>query len=191
LSTCRAPEFSFEFREKPLATSFEEMTSPRTIKSHLPVQLLPDEVWTKNPKLIHISRDPKDVAISFFHLSNAFCLNPSTLEDFLEDFLSDAVIYTPYREYVLNYLNLPDYKNILYLTYEEMSADLDATIQKVGKFLGKSVSNENAEKIKDYLKFENMKSKVLKFNFYSFQILKFSPLKIAKQMTTNLLTRCG
>jgi len=135
------------------------MTSPRTLKSHLPVQLLPDEVWSKKPKLIHISRDPKDVAISFFHLSNAFSINPSTLEDYLEDFLSDAVIYTPYREYVLNYLNLPDYENILYLTYEEMSADLDATIQKVGDFLGKTVSVENAEKIKEYLKFENMKSK--------------------------------
>jgi len=123
------------------------------------VQLLPDEVWTKKPKLIHISRDPKDVAISFFHLSNAFSPNPSTLEDYLEDFLSDAVSFTPYREYVWNYLNLPDYENILYLTYEEMSADLDGTIQKVGEFLGKNVSDENAEKIKDYLKFENMKSK--------------------------------
>ena len=160
--TCRAPEFSFEFREKPLVNSFEEMTSPRTIKCHLPVQLLPDEVWTKKPKLVHISRDPKDAAISLYYLQNDFSPVSFKLEDFLEDFLSDGIMYAPYREYVWNYLNLPDYENILYLTDEEMSADLDGTIQKVGKFLGKIVSNENAEKIKDYLKFENMKSKLLK-----------------------------
>ena len=153
------PDWSFKLREKPLAQSFEDMKSPRTMKCHLPVQLLPDEVWIKKPKLIHIRRDPKDVATSHYHLANAFSPNPMKLEDYLEDFLSDGILYTPYRENVWNYLNLPDYENILYLTYEEMSVDLEGTIVKVAEFLGKTVSSENAEKIKDYLKFENMKSK--------------------------------
>ena len=142
-----------------MVTSFEEMSSPRTIKSHLPVQFLPDEIWTKKPKLIHISRDPKDAVISLYYLINDFSPVPMKLEDFLEDFLSDNIIYCPYRENLLNLLNLPDYKNILYLTYEDMSADLDGAIQKVGKFLEKTVSDENVVKIKDYLNFEKMRSK--------------------------------
>ena len=142
-----------------MVTSFEEMSSPRTIKSHLPVQFLPDEIWTKKPKLFHISRDPKDTVISLFYLLKDFSPTPIKLEDFLEDFLSDDVMYCPYRENLWNYLNLPNYENILYLTYEDMSTDLDVSIQKVAKFLGKTVSDENADRIKDYLKFENMKSK--------------------------------
>ena len=155
--TFRTPEWSFQLRKKPLATSFEDMKSPRTFKCHLPVQLRPGEVWTKKPKLLHISRDPKDVAVSDYHLMKNFSPVPLKIEDFLEDFLSDALMYTPYREYIWNYLNLPGYENILYLTYEAMSADLEGTIQKVADFLGKELTKENMDKIKEYLKFDNMK----------------------------------
>ena len=135
------------------------MSNPRTIKSHLPVQFLPDEIWTKKPKLIHISRDPKDAVISLYYLINDFSPVPIKLEDFLDDFLSDNVLYCPYRENLWNYLNLPDYENILHLTYEDMTADIDGAIQKVAKFLGKTMSDQNSAKINDYLDFENMKSK--------------------------------
>ena len=142
-----------------MVTSFEEMSSPRTIKSHLPVQFLPDEIWTKKPKLLFIHRDPKDTVISFYHLLSYFSPVPIKLEDFLDDFLSDNVLYCPYRENLWNYLNLPDYENILHLTYEDMTADIDGAIQKVAKFLGKTMSDQNSAKINDYLDFENMKSK--------------------------------
>lgn len=144
-----------------MAKSFQDMKSPRTMKCHLPVQLLPDEIWTKKPKLLHISRDPKDVAVSDYHLMKNFSSVPIKIEDFLEDFLDDAVMYSPYREYVWNYLNLPGYENILYLTYEKMSADLEGTIQMVADFLGKELTKENMEKIKEYLKFDNMKGEFL------------------------------
>ena len=91
----RIPEFSLKYREKTLATSLEEMPSPRLMKSHLPVQLLPEEIWTKKPKLLFINRDPKDVAISHYHLLNSFSPTSFGLEDYLEDFLSDAVMYSP------------------------------------------------------------------------------------------------
>lgn len=161
----RIPDWSFKWRENKFAHSLEEMKSPRLMKSHLPVQLLPDEIWKKKPKLFHISRQVKDVAVSQYHLLLSSYSVDFTFEDYLEDFLADNVIYSPYRENLWNYLNLPDYENILYLTYEEMSADLDGTIQKVSKFLGKFVSDENAEKIKDYLKFENMKGEHIFVNY--------------------------
>lgn len=149
-------------RKKPFANSIEELPSPRIIKSHLPVQFLPDQIWTIKPKIIFNSRDPKDNVISFYHLLNSYSPVPLILEEFLYKFISDDLVYTPYREYIWNYLNLPDYKNLLCLTYEEMSANLDETIKKVADFLGKTVSAENAEIIKTYLKFENMKEKFAK-----------------------------
>lgn len=135
------------------------MKSPRSIKCHLPVQLLPDEFWTKKPKSFYISRDPKDVVVSQYHLSNAFSSDTVKLEDFLDYFMADKIVHGPYRENMWNYVNLPDNENICYLTYEEMSSDLDGAIKKIADFLGKTVSVENADRIKDYLKFENMKSK--------------------------------
>lgn len=58
-----------ELREK----RFEELDtipSPRLIKSHLlsPAYLLPKELWTVRPKLIHMNRDIKDIAVSYYHI---------------------------------------------------------------------------------------------------------------------------
>jgi hypothetical protein len=33
----------------------------------LPASLLPEQIWEKKPKIIHVSRNPKDVAVSFYH----------------------------------------------------------------------------------------------------------------------------
>ncbi|XP_031637530.1 sulfotransferase 1E1-like [Contarinia nasturtii] len=54
-------------------TEFEKLNnaiSPRVIKSHLPPHLLPVELWTVRPKIVYIARNPKDVAISLFHMLN-------------------------------------------------------------------------------------------------------------------------
>ncbi|KAG5667159.1 hypothetical protein PVAND_015156 [Polypedilum vanderplanki] len=54
------------------ADYMDKMPRPRIFKSHLPVQFLPDQNWTVKPKIIHIHRDVKDVAISFYHLRKKF-----------------------------------------------------------------------------------------------------------------------
>lgn len=157
--------FSFVLRRDPIANSLDEMPSPRVIRTHLPVQLLPDEIWLKKPKIIYISRDVKDVAVSWYHHVNhtgELEVKPGTIEIelFFENFLNDKVGFAPYRENLLNYLNLPDYDNIHYLTYESMSTDIDATIKNIAKFLGKTILIENEKRLKEHLKFSSMKSKL-------------------------------
>ncbi|XP_070509000.1 luciferin sulfotransferase-like [Chironomus tepperi] len=136
----------------------DDLPRPRTFKSHMPVQLLPDDVWIKKPKLIYIYRNVKDVAVSFYHFSKDYYNYPYTLDEFLQYFLDDAIESAPYREHVLDFLNIPDYENILYLTYESVTGDMDSNIDKVARFLGKEVSEENKEKLKDHLNFKKIKS---------------------------------
>ena len=133
----------------------------------MPVQLLPDDVWTKKPKLIYISRNVKDVAVSFYHFSIDYYNYPYTFDEFLQCFLDDALESTPYREHVLNYMNIPDYKNILYLTYESVTGNMDLYIDKVAAFLEKQITEENKEKLKDHLSFKNIKGEItLSCNYY-------------------------
>lgn len=137
-------------------STFDVISKPRTIRTHLPVQLLPDEVWNKKPKIIYVSRHPKDVAIStYYFFKNYGCVQ--SLSTFLENFLNDEGFLSPYREHRLNYWNIPDYPKILYLTYELITLDIDAAIRKVSDFLEVSISNDNFEKLKDHLKFDKMK----------------------------------
>ena len=41
--------------------------TPRHIKSHLPGQLLPPQVWEKRVKIVYVVRNPKDVVVSLYH----------------------------------------------------------------------------------------------------------------------------
>lgn len=156
------PIYSLKLREKRLGESIDDMPSPRLIKTHLPVQFLPDELWIKKPKIFYICRDVKDVAISYYHLLRDSHSTTDCLEDFMEDFLNDRNLYAPYRETRQNYLNIPHYENIMYLTYEGMSVDLDGNINNIAKFLGKSITIEKRRELKEHLKFENMKSEIFK-----------------------------
>lgn len=44
-------------------------SSPRLLHSHLPPHLLPKQIWSVRPKVIYIYRNPKDAAISRFHMT--------------------------------------------------------------------------------------------------------------------------
>lgn len=57
-------EFIQNFYDEKVTKTYDDLERPRTLKTHMPVQFLPDQIWEKNPKIIHISRDVKDVALS-------------------------------------------------------------------------------------------------------------------------------
>ncbi|KXJ77353.1 hypothetical protein RP20_CCG007779 [Aedes albopictus] len=67
--------------EGPLPMDFE--SSPRFVKSHLPVALLPDQIWTVRPKMVYIRRNPKsDLKGTLRQVCSFF--NKSYSEDQLE-----------------------------------------------------------------------------------------------------------
>jgi hypothetical protein len=141
------------------STKLDEMSRPRTLKSHLPIQFLPEEIWQKKPKLIHISRDPRDVVVSWFHFTKNMWRTPAKIDEFVDEFISGRAMYCPYDEHVINFLNMEDYPHVLHLTYEWVTSNIDEAIIKVGKFLGKSISDINFTKLKEHLKFDSMKRK--------------------------------
>lgn len=144
-------------RKGKIMNTAHSLSRPRLMRTHFPVQLLPDDLWVKKPRIIHCSREAKDVAVSNYHFGKHYDVS-LTLKDSLDNFINDKHFYGPYREHCLNYRNIPDYQNILYLTYESVIRDIDEAIQNVAEFLKVKVSKENARMLKEYLKFDNMKS---------------------------------
>ena len=41
--------------------------SPRILNTHLAVTCLPEQIISKNTKIIHVMRNPKDIVTSYYH----------------------------------------------------------------------------------------------------------------------------
>lgn len=55
------------------------------------------------------------------------------------------------------FYRMKDRKNIIFITYEEMQADLRATIRRTAKFFDKELSMEDIELLNDHLQPEQMR----------------------------------
>jgi len=134
----------------------DTLPSPRHLKSHLPVGLLPSQIWTVKPRIIYVSRGRKDNAISYYNHYKKVHLSNVTKVDFMETFLEDQVIFSPQHNHVKDFWFLRNEENVLFLTYEEMKRDLFEVLIKTSKFLGKNYSEEQLRELEQFLSFESM-----------------------------------
>lgn len=136
----------------------DQAPSPRIIKSHFPPNLLPIELWTVRPKIIYITRNPKDTAISNYHmLCNDFNNFNGTIEEYFDLFLNDNTWYAPFNAHVINFWQLRHLDHFLFLTYEELSADRVKEIKKISDFLECPHSDEDFKLLSEYVSFDNMR----------------------------------
>ncbi|KAI9564852.1 hypothetical protein GHT06_008593 [Daphnia sinensis] len=136
----------------------EELESPRLIKTHLPLDLLPPQL-TETCKVVYVARNPKDVIVSYYyhHKLIKFHYFDGDLESFARWFMNDQVWYAPFFGQVLAaWEKAKNDPNVLFLFYEDLKKDLEGQIRKVAQFLGKSLTDEQLGKLVHHLTFENL-----------------------------------
>ncbi|XP_065109599.1 sulfotransferase 2B1-like isoform X2 [Paramisgurnus dabryanus] len=140
-----------------LALNLEQRPSPRIFATHLHHRMMNESFFKIKPRVIYVLRNPKDVFTSAFHYYGiaTFMVKPGTQDEFMEKFLDGKVMFGSWFDHVKGWLNAEE--PILHLFYEEMIADLKGSVEKIAKFLGKSLSQEVIEKIADHCVFKNMK----------------------------------
>ncbi|XP_014679064.1 PREDICTED: sulfotransferase 1C4-like [Priapulus caudatus] len=157
-----------KLKKLPECPDWEARPSPRLFKTHMNFQLLPTQIVkrTKTPKIVYVSRNPKDTAVSFYHFTKGFDLSPmgmhndfanSTFPEFYKYYMQGKCNYGEYWQHQVDFWKHRHWENILFVKYEDMKKDLKGEVRRVTNFLGKNLSEEKIDKIVEATTFSSMK----------------------------------
>ncbi|XP_049544061.1 luciferin sulfotransferase-like [Anopheles darlingi] len=136
----------------------EDAPRPRHIQCHLPLALLPRQIWTIRPRLIYCARNPKDATVSFYHHYRHIHGYQGSKEDFLEAMLADQVLFGPQIPHTLDFWTVRQEMNILFIHFEDMKLDMKSVLRRVCKYFGKSYTDDQLSELERHLSFDVMKN---------------------------------
>ena len=143
---------SVALRDAPLVGE----TPTRIIKTHLPTKLCP---YSEQAKYIYVTRHPVSCFASIVDY-NRTLLGPLMPEiDKMADwFCSDRMYWLPWPEHVSGWWKwTQNRENVLFIHYEEMTANFAAILDRVGSFLGYQLTADEKQRVSEKCSFQYMK----------------------------------
>ncbi|GJQ69021.1 hypothetical protein Trydic_g6193 [Trypoxylus dichotomus] len=135
----------------------KNMRSPRTIRSHLPLHLLPVQLKTIRPKIIYMTRNPKDVWCSYYSLMQAFFNYDKLFDEASVLFCEGKIGVGCPIEHALPFWNRRNEPHVLFLNYEDVRMNSKATIKLIADFLDRPLKLKQIVDINNHVSLENMK----------------------------------
>ncbi|XP_028843538.1 cytosolic sulfotransferase 3-like isoform X2 [Denticeps clupeoides] len=135
-------------------------TSPRLIKTHLPVQLVPKSFWEQNCRIVYVARNAKDNLVSYFHFDRMNMGQPEAGDwnSYVEKFMDGKIVFGPWYDHVNGWWEKKQrYSNLLYLFFEDLVEDTGRELERICSFLGLSTAVEEKERIREGVQFDTMK----------------------------------
>ncbi|XP_056896915.1 cytosolic sulfotransferase 3-like [Takifugu flavidus] len=136
-------------------------TSPRIMKTHLPVHLIPKSVWEKNCRIVYVARNAKDSVVSYYHFERMTVIfpEPGDWDSYLKRFMAGKMMFGSWYDHVNNWWKRKQsYSNVHFMFYEDLIENTGREIEKLSTFLGLSPSSEEMERIIDLVQFDKMKT---------------------------------
>ncbi|XP_041941908.1 cytosolic sulfotransferase 3-like isoform X1 [Alosa sapidissima] len=161
----------------PIGTELADQlsTSPRLIKTHLPVQLIPKGFWEQNCRMVYVARNAKDNAVSYFHFDrmNMVQPEPGDWNSYIEKFMEGKTVFGPWYDHVTGWWEKKQtYSNILYIFYEDLIEDTGREMERLCSFLGLSTTAEERESIRGGVQFDAMKANPMA-NYSTIPVMDF------------------
>jgi hypothetical protein len=116
-----------------------QRAEPRGFKSHLSYSSVP-----KGARYIVAFREPKDAFLSMYRFMEGWFMEPGAvpIADFAQDWMARTAVGADYWNHLLSWWGERDNPNVLILTYEQMSAEPQATVRRVAAFSGLALDDE-------------------------------------------------
>ncbi|CAH3031898.1 unnamed protein product [Pocillopora meandrina] len=154
-----------EFSTSPILGEFADIAkvpSPRLMKSHLSYSIIPKGSSDgAKCKYIYIARNPKDVAVSYFHFTVSLASFGNGYNGPWEIFpmlycISLTVGWNKWNDHVLGWWKHKDDPNVLFLKYEDLKKDLPSQVRLTANFLNKPLSEDIINRITEQCSFNGM-----------------------------------
>ncbi|NXI34066.1 ST2B1 Sulfotransferase, partial [Galbula dea] len=141
----------------------QDSATRRLITTHLPAPILAPALQRSKAKVIYVARNPKDVAVSFYHFHRfaKFLPDPGSFDTFLTQFLEGTVHYGSWFDHVKGWLGQRHLLDIFYVTYEELHQDLKGTAQRLSTFLGCPLAPETLAALEQHCSFAAMRDNAM------------------------------
>ncbi len=135
--------------------------SPRIFKSHMPWDMALGGNPAGNPcKYLYIARNPKDVAVSYFHFESDKQWSGNyngPWEHWLRMFMEGRVQRGDWFDHVLSWWAFRDAENMLFLHYEDLNRDFRGELNRIAQFLGYSLTQKEHALITHKASFDYMR----------------------------------
>jgi hypothetical protein len=140
----------------------KRVPSPRVIKSH-------QYFDHRYPKVLYITRDPRDVAVSYYNFSRKYrhIADDYLLEQYVHGFVTGTLLSSAWGTWAENVGTWVAARNgqptFLLLRYEDLIADAQAELAKVARFFGveaspaalsRAIENSSADHLRELEKKE-------------------------------------
>ncbi|CAG2258049.1 SULT1 [Mytilus edulis] len=148
---------------------FDGLTSPRILNSHLYHSMLPQDFLSRKCKIIYTIRNPKDVAVSFYHHHRNILMYEYTgsWNSYIERFLKGEIDYKSWFDYVRDWCKVleenKDYP-IHVINYEDMHTNNIKEIKRLAEFLCIKCEDQLIGEIGTKCQIENMKREKIQNN---------------------------
>jgi hypothetical protein len=136
----------------------DAMASPRVIKTHLPIDMLPPNLLD-TCKVVFVARNPMDCAVSFYHHEQ---LVPQ--QGFAGSFDQYAELFrrgnNPMGEYFYNLKSgwsRRHHPNLKFIWFEDMKKDISSIIVQMTQFLGYNMIPKKMGQLEAHLHIDNFR----------------------------------
>jgi hypothetical protein len=157
------------------AEDLERAAAPRIFKSHMPYPMALGGEPAKNPcRYIYIARNPKDVCASYYYFESGKSWSGyynGGWDHWLDMFVGGRVQRGDWFDHTLSWWEHRHADNILFLKFEDLKLDTRGQLEKIAKFLGVCVSDDQLREVER------------KIGFTAMQQTEFSGLKDVKEFS--------
>lgn len=138
----------------------DKQPSPRIIKTHLPMCMLPPNLLDVC-KVLFVCRNVKDTCVSFYHheklLPNQGLDKDADFGEYSEFYRKGEVLYGSYWAHLKDGWKYKGNKNFKFMWYEDLRVNLDKCLRELADFTGFKLSDDNISTLVDHLNIENFR----------------------------------